>query len=70
MADNKSRHLCLEVYLSTTFDDGVAHGLNHLRQTVGADMWMGIGKYGSRSPVLAKHIQDFLCVAAFLASGV
>ena len=37
-------HLGLEVHLAPTSEDGVAHGLDDLRQAVGADMGMGIGQ--------------------------
>ena len=44
--NNKACHLRLEVNFATTSDDGAAHGLYHLGQTVGANMRMGIGQDG------------------------
>ena len=41
----QSSHLSLEMHLSATSDNRVAHSLNDLRQAVCTDMWMGIGQY-------------------------
>ena len=42
--DNQARHLGLEVNLATASYYRLAHILNHLRQLVGTDVRMSVGK--------------------------
>ena len=67
---DESRHLRLEVHLTATAQDSVAHILNDLRQPVRSDMGMSVGKNSRRSPMLTEHIKNFLHRATFLRTGV
>ena len=68
--NNQPRHLRLEMNFTATIDDGVAHRLYDLRQTVCADMGMGICQNSRRGTMLAKHIQNLVCITPFLTSGI
>ena len=61
-----SRHLGLEVHLSSASQYGLSHILYHLRQFVRADMWMSVGKDSRGGPVLAEYVKDFLRAATLL----
>ena len=41
---NQLRHLGLEMYFATTINNSISHRLNHLRQAICADMWVGISQ--------------------------
>ena len=69
-ADEKACHLGLEVHLAATFYNSVAHVLNHLRQLVGADMGMGVGKNGCRCTMLAEHIENLFYASTFLRARI
>ena len=58
------------MHFSTTSYNSVAHGLDHLWQSVCTYVRMGIGKDIRRSPVLTEHTQDFLRVSTFLRTGI
>ena len=68
--DDEPRHLRLEMYLATTAQNGIAHVLDDLRQTVSTDMRMGIGQNGRRSSVLAKHVENLIDITALLGASV
>ena len=63
-------HLRLEVHLSATAQNGVAHVLNHTRQLVGADVGVCVGEYRHGGSVLAEDVENLLHVAALLAARV
>ena len=67
---NQLRHFRLEMHFTTTIDDGVSHRLYHLRQSVCSNMRMGISKDSRRSPMLTKHVEDFVRITTFLASCI
>ena len=58
------------MHFAATIDDGVAHRLYDLRQTVCADMGMSICQNSRRGTVLTKHIQNLVCITPFLTSGI
>ena len=67
---DETHHFRLEMHLTPTFENGVAHVLYHPWQFVGADMRMRVSQNGSGCPMLAKHIQYLVYTAPLLASGV
>ena len=68
--DDKFRHLRLEVHFATAIEDGLSHVLDDTRQAVCANVRMGIRKDGRTGSVLNEDLQDAVCIASFLASGV
>ena len=50
--NNQPRHLRLEMHLTATTENRVAHRLDDFRQTVSTDMSMGIGQDGCRGTML------------------
>ena len=56
--------------LAATADDALAHVGDDERQTVCADMGMGVGQDGSRSTMLAEDVEDLLHAAALLRPRV
>ena len=67
---NQARHLRLEMHLTTFINNGIAHVLDDLGQTVGTYMGMGIGKDGRRGTVLSEHIENLIRIATLLAARV
>ena len=70
MIDDERCHLGLEMHLSTTSDDGLAHILNDTWQFVGTNMRMCIGKNACACSMLTEHIQDFVHATTFLTTCV
>ena len=68
--DDQCIHPCLEVYLTSTFNNRIAHILYHPWQLVRADMRMGIYQNGRRSTMLAEYIEYLVHIPALLASGI
>ena len=63
-------HLRLEVHFTSTTDDGIAHRLDDVWQLVRTQMWMSIRQNTRAGSMLAKHIQNLLHIATFLASRI
>jgi hypothetical protein len=63
-------HEGLKMDLAAAVYDGVADVLDYARQAVGAYVRVCIGQYRGAGAVLAEYVQDAVCAAAFLASGV
>ena len=63
-------HFCLEMYFTTTTENGVTHGLDDTRQLIGANMWMGISQNIRRCAMLAEHIENLLNRASFLRTCI
>jgi hypothetical protein len=66
---DKTVHTCLEMYFSSTSQNGIAHVLYDTGQAVCTDVWMGIHQYGIAGSVLHKDMKNLFAVAALLASG-
>ena len=56
--------------LTATTENGVAHILYDLRQTVCAYVGMCIGKNGRGGSMLTEHVENLLYIATFLRAGI
>ena len=70
LLDEQSVHAGFEMHLSPAVQNGLAHVLYDSREFVRPDVRMGVLQDGHAGAVLAKHVQDFLHIAALLAPRV
>ena len=66
----QTRHLCFEMHLSTTINNGIAHCLYDARQFICSNMRMGISQNTGRGSMLAEHVEYLLRRATLLTAGV
>ena len=67
---DKPSHLGLEMHLTATIDNCIAHILYHARQLICTDMRMGICKDVRIGTMLAEDIQNLIHATTLLASGI
>ena len=63
-------HQGFKINLAAAVYNGVADVLNHTRQAVRAYVGVCIGQYCGACAVLAEYVQDAVCAAAFLTTGI
>ena len=67
---DEAGHLGLEMHLTATLENGIAHILDDTRQLIGTDMRMGISQDIRIGSMLTEHIQYLIHTTTLLAAGI